>query len=177
MGGPHDEFWGEGASVDEQLATFDAFWISADTLFAAFGSLPSLDWDALRDQYRPEIERGVSRGRLAGIMGHLALALREGHTYARDTVVSQTDAVPGVPLLYGWSAQAERFGACDEIAGNGVMFLYVPDLAAERSRLQGLGIALRDDIPGAFSTLAQLHDLDGDLINLASIPDRPFPAA
>ena len=30
----------------------------------------------------------------------------------------------------------------DEIAGSGVMFLYVDDIAAERRRLQGLGIAL-----------------------------------
>lgn len=35
-----------------------------------------------------------------------------------------------------------------EIAGKGVMFRYVDDLAAERRRLQGLGIALGDDIPG-----------------------------
>ena len=30
----------------------------------------------------------------------------------------------------------------DEIAGKGVMFLYVEDLAAERTRLQGLGIGV-----------------------------------
>ena len=34
----------------------------------------------------------------------------------------------------------------DEIAGRGVMFLYVDDVAAERRRLQGLGIVLGDDI-------------------------------
>lgn len=36
--------------------------------------------------------------------------------------------------------------------------LYVDDLAAERRRLQGLGIGLGDDIPGDYSTLAQLPD-------------------
>ena len=65
----------------------------------------------------------------------------------------------------------------DEIAGQGVMFLYVDDLAAERRRLQGLGIALGDDIPGDYSTLAQLRDPDGNLITLAAPPRRPFPPA
>ena len=65
----------------------------------------------------------------------------------------------------------------DEIAGKGVMFLYVDDLAAERRRLQGLGIALGDDIAGDYSTLAQLHDPDGNLITLATPPARPFPPA
>src|SRR5688572_14796544 len=65
----------------------------------------------------------------------------------------------------------------DEIAGKGVMFLYVDDLAAERRRLQRLGMALGDDIPGDYSTLAQLRDPDGNLITLATPPARPFPRA
>jgi predicted enzyme related to lactoylglutathione lyase len=65
----------------------------------------------------------------------------------------------------------------DEIAGKGVMFLYVDDLPAERRRLQELGIVIGDDIPGDYSTLAQLHDPDGNLITLATPPTRPFPPA
>jgi hypothetical protein len=65
----------------------------------------------------------------------------------------------------------------DEIAGKGVMFLYVDDITAERSRLQGLGIELGDDIPGDYWMLAQLCDLDGNLITLATPPARPFPPA
>ena len=65
----------------------------------------------------------------------------------------------------------------DEIAGKGTIFLYVDDLAAERRRLEGLGIALGDDLPGDYSTLAQLRDPDGNLITLATPPGRPFPPA
>jgi catechol 2,3-dioxygenase-like lactoylglutathione lyase family enzyme len=64
-----------------------------------------------------------------------------------------------------------------EIAGRGVMFLYVDDLAAERQRLQGLGIRLGDDIAGDYSTLAQVRDPDGNLITLATPPSPAFPAA
>ena len=65
----------------------------------------------------------------------------------------------------------------DEIAGRGVLFLYVEDIAAERRRLQGLGIALGDNIEGDYSTLAQVRDPDGNLLTLATPPSRPFPAA
>jgi catechol 2,3-dioxygenase-like lactoylglutathione lyase family enzyme len=65
----------------------------------------------------------------------------------------------------------------DEIAGRGVMFLYVDDVAAERSRLRALGIVLGDDIEGDYSTLAQVRDPDGNLVTLATPPSRPFPPA
>jgi len=65
----------------------------------------------------------------------------------------------------------------DEIAGRGVMFLVVDDVAAERRRLHGLGIVLGDDIEGDYSTLAQVHDPDGNLITLATPPSRPYPPA
>lgn len=65
----------------------------------------------------------------------------------------------------------------DEIAGRGVMFLYVDDVAAERRRLQGLGIVLGDDIEGDYSTLAQVRDPDGNLLTLATPSSRPYPPA
>jgi catechol 2,3-dioxygenase-like lactoylglutathione lyase family enzyme len=65
----------------------------------------------------------------------------------------------------------------DEIAGRGVMFLVVDDVAAERRRLHSLGIVLGDDIEGDYSTLAQVRDPDGNLLTLATPPSRPYPPA
>jgi|SRR5688572_25678391 catechol 2,3-dioxygenase-like lactoylglutathione lyase family enzyme len=65
----------------------------------------------------------------------------------------------------------------DEIAGEGVVFFYVDDVAAERRRLKGLGIELGDDIEGDYSTLAQVRDPDGNVITLATPPAKPFPPA
>ena len=68
--------------------------------------------------------------------------------------------------------------ASDElIAGPGVAFLVVADVATERRRLQGLGISLGDDIQGDYSTLAQVRDPDGNLLTLATPPSRPYPPA
>jgi catechol 2,3-dioxygenase-like lactoylglutathione lyase family enzyme len=63
------------------------------------------------------------------------------------------------------------------IAGRGVMFLIVDDVAAERRRLQGLGIVLGEDINGDYSTLAQVRNPDGNLLTLATPPSRPYPPA
>ena len=65
----------------------------------------------------------------------------------------------------------------EDIAGRGVMFLIVEDVAAERRRLQGVGITLGDDFEGDYSTLAQVRDPDRNLLTLATPPSRPYPAA
>jgi len=94
-----DATWGPGAPPDEQLETFDLFWENVDARFACFHDIDD-HWLALRDQYRPEVAGGVSRGRFAGILGQLSLSLRESHTRARDYEVSTTFAGRGIPLLY-----------------------------------------------------------------------------
>jgi catechol 2,3-dioxygenase-like lactoylglutathione lyase family enzyme len=65
----------------------------------------------------------------------------------------------------------------DDIAGRGVMFLIVEDVAAERRRLRGLGIVLGYVIEGDYSMLAQVRDPDGNLLTLATPPSRPYPPA
>lgn len=64
-----------------------------------------------------------------------------------------------------------------DIAGKGVVFLIVDDVAAERRRLGRLGITLGADVQGDYSTLAQVRDPDGNLLTLATPPARPYPPA
>lgn len=85
-----------------------------------------------------------------------------------------------MPTLIQWELGDQAglmVSSSEEIAGRGVMFLYVDDLAGERRRLEGQGIELGDDNEGDYSTLAQVRDPDGNLVTLASPPSRPFPAA
>ena len=108
-----DTLWGEGLPTETKLSIFDEFWRAVDWNFACFQGI-DVDWTALRDRYRPEVAAGVSRGRFAAIMNHLALALRESHTRTIDRLVNlQTAARPGVPLMYvgGWGFD-NHFGAC-----------------------------------------------------------------
>jgi catechol 2,3-dioxygenase-like lactoylglutathione lyase family enzyme len=85
-----------------------------------------------------------------------------------------------MPTLLHWELFEEgglMLSSSEEIAAQGVLFLYVDDLAAERRRLAEAGIILGDDNEGDYSTLAQVRDPDGNLITLASPPSRPFPPA
>lgn len=85
-----------------------------------------------------------------------------------------------MPSLVQWEFSSEcgfALSTDKEIAGNGVMFFYVEDLAVERQRLAALGIVLEDDIQGDYSTLAQVSDPDGNRLTLATPPSRPFPSA
>lgn len=108
-----DETWGPGRSTGEKLFFFDTFWDTVDREFACFQDL-DVDWDGLRDRYRPEVVAGVSKGHFAAIMGRMSLALMEAHTVALDRVVFwRTGTEPGVPLLVvgGWG-RSNDFGAC-----------------------------------------------------------------
>jgi hypothetical protein len=107
-----DQTWGPSPwTIPEMLGLFDTFWNKIDLGFACFQGL-DVDWVGLREPARAEIEAGVSRGRFAAIMNHLALALRESHTGVWDLGVNYSALDPGVPLFVvgGWGNNA-RFGA------------------------------------------------------------------
>jgi predicted enzyme related to lactoylglutathione lyase len=85
-----------------------------------------------------------------------------------------------MPTLLHWELSGQgglMLSSSEEIASRGSIFLYVADLAAERRRLEEAGIAFGNDIPGDYSTLAQVRDPDGNLITLATPPSGPFPPA
>jgi hypothetical protein len=119
-----DARWGEGLPTEQKLAIFDAFWTAIDHQFAAFQGL-DVDWAAVRLRYRPEVAAGVSRGRFAAIMNHLALALRESHTQANDILVNfQTFPARGVPLLEQGGWIVDRSGACVTPQEDGSALVY-----------------------------------------------------
>jgi C-terminal processing protease CtpA/Prc len=119
-----DTTWGPGLPTERKLEIFDAFWTTIDERFAAFQGL-DVDWASLRDRYRSEIAAGVSRGRFAGIMSHLTVALREFHTQAFDSGVASTPRRPGVPILVlRGPAINNTFGACATAQDDGSALIY-----------------------------------------------------
>jgi hypothetical protein len=108
-----DSTWGSSPLTPAQrLQILNTFWDTIDEKFACFQNL-EVDWAALKALYEDEVQQDISRGRFAAIMNHLALALRESHTYVDDVVVNrQTAPEPGVPLLFvgGWGDNG-HFGA------------------------------------------------------------------
>jgi hypothetical protein len=107
-----DSTWGPGLPTADKLAIFDSFWNVINDSFACFNNL-TINWDSLRTVYRTEIEDSVSRGRFAAIMNYMGMALREGHTNVKDSLVNvNTELLPGVPVwvVAGWG-DVGHFGA------------------------------------------------------------------
>src|SRR5262245_14985847 len=107
-----DQTWGPSPwSIPQMLQLLDIFWLGIAQSFACFQGI-DVDWAALRASARAEIEAGVSRGRFAAIMNHLALALRESHTTITDPGVDYSSLDPGIPVFVvgGWGNN-QHFGA------------------------------------------------------------------
>jgi hypothetical protein len=86
-----DTTWGAGLNTTEKLQVFDAYWSKIDQTWGGFPNL-DINWDSLKNFYRPIVEAGVSRGRFEGILCRLSLALNEWHSWIKD---------PGVDSIFG----------------------------------------------------------------------------
>jgi hypothetical protein len=119
-----DAVWGPGFGPEVSLQIFDRFWNHVDVKFAAFQGL-NVDWRAMRDRYRPEVADGVSRGRLAAIINHMSLALRDGHTVPLDLVVNAyTLPDRGIPLMAVGTWMLDTSGACSTAQADGSALVY-----------------------------------------------------
>jgi hypothetical protein len=84
-----DTTWGLGLSTAIKLQVFDAFWNKIDQNWGGFPNL-DINWDSLKNFYRPIVEAGVSRGRFAGILSRMTSALMEWHAGAMDGGIDST---------------------------------------------------------------------------------------
>ena len=84
-----DSLWGQGLSTAQQLSVFDSYWSLVDRTWGGFPNL-AVNWDSLKNVYRPLIEAGVSRGRFYGILCRLTRALCEWHVYTVDRGIDAT---------------------------------------------------------------------------------------
>jgi C-terminal processing protease CtpA/Prc len=130
-----ETFW--GAAPDEQirLQIFDALWTGLAHYYAAFETT-SLDWDLVREVYRPRIAEAESQGRFHAVLSGIFFALRDGHT-----VVTSEELYGTLPDPY-WPADlslAERpplfwiedrigaIGACVTPLDDGTLLVYRVD--------------------------------------------------
>jgi hypothetical protein len=136
-----DSTWGPGLSTALKLQTFDFFWNKVDQTWGAFPNL-AVNWDSLRNVYRPQVAAGVSRGRFAGILSRLTRALCEWHVYVDDLGIDSTMGYywlngseypnlqsfhyqPGTPLLdLGASILRMHFGAGITSLGDSLALVY-----------------------------------------------------
>jgi predicted enzyme related to lactoylglutathione lyase len=86
-----------------------------------------------------------------------------------------------MPTLVQWELfeQAGLGLATDPVisGGKASISLFVDDIAAERRRLEEIGIRLGEDIQGDYSQMAQVEDPAGNRITLSTPPNPPYPPA
>jgi hypothetical protein len=76
-----ESLWLEPAS-DDPVAIFDEAWTFADRRYAFF-EFKDVDWDSVRDRYRPMVEDGMSQEALLDVLDDAFYTLRDGHVNIR----------------------------------------------------------------------------------------------
>ncbi len=61
-------------------AVFETFWESYDRYYAHF-EIKDLDWDAIYDEYRPQVDASTTDDELFEIMAQMLTYLQDGHVY------------------------------------------------------------------------------------------------
>ncbi len=105
-----DGYWAEAPDTETRLAIFDQLWTTLGASYASFAA-SGVDWDAIRETYRPLVEAAESQGRFFQLLGDIFLTLQDGHSYIVSYEVCRYDATgspPALRLLDG----ATYSGAC-----------------------------------------------------------------
>lgn len=136
-----DTTWGQGLPTEQKLQLFDDIWSKVDQNWGGFPNL-TVNWDSLKNYYRPIVEAGVSRGRFYSILFKLKLALNEIHFWVRDFGIDSTMSYytvnsneypnylsfnyqPGIPLLNLFSTFFRtNFGAGVTALADGSALVY-----------------------------------------------------
>lgn len=71
-------FEGDKASVDP-FVNFDYLWGEIDKKYAYF-ELKRIDWDAVREEYRPRVYEGMTEDSLFNVLKEMIFELRDDHT-------------------------------------------------------------------------------------------------
>ncbi len=125
-----DKTWGEGRPTAEKLALFDSVWNIANRSFPYFTTKPPINWDSLRDRFRPEIARGVSQGRFMAYMSRLVYHLNDIHVGFTDRLFINNANVGSiylnrVPIFV--VSPSETLGICLTTLPDGSAMVYEAD--------------------------------------------------
>ena len=77
-----DPFLGPEPS-DDPVTLFDLFWAEIDAYYASFSFKPELDWNAVRESYRPQVSPDMTERTLADVLGAVITELGDGHADLR----------------------------------------------------------------------------------------------
>ena len=74
-----EKLWMGSDPADEPLENFESFWKTMDEKYAFF-TYKNIDWQAVYDEYRPEITNDMSNVQLFNVFRAMIYKLNDGHT-------------------------------------------------------------------------------------------------
>ncbi len=110
---PVDTFWGPAPPEDARLEVFDKVWDTLERHYACFASQrQTLDWNAVRDEYRPQVQAAESYGRFYQLLGAMIDELHDSHTQLYSLRVCHSSSIEQRPPLYIENYFTSMYGAC-----------------------------------------------------------------
>lgn len=117
-----DVYWGDAPSAETRLAIFDELWENLAQGYAAFSVL-DLDWDEVRERYRPQIAAATGYGRFYQLLSWMNAELEDAHTSLVSYGICSTPLAWRPPFFRPdqWSS---AIGACVTPLDDGRLLVY-----------------------------------------------------
>ena len=122
-----DEFWGEAPDKTKRLDIFDIIWETLGKNYAGFVT-GHVDWDEIRDRYRPEIENTESFGHFYYLMSSVYREIQDSHAYIDSEKicrsVEEEISLKKRPPVFIMSTFKTNIGACVTVDRKGQLLVY-----------------------------------------------------
>jgi len=122
-----DGFWGDAPEQATRLALFDELWGTIGPRYPGFG-INDVDWDAVRDEFRPAAEAAEGYGRFYQLLSEVVSGMHDGHTNILSTRVCDTTLAARPPrfVLSGLLLTTET-GVCVTPTDDGRLLVFRTD--------------------------------------------------
>lgn len=117
-----DTYWGDAPDETTRLAIFDDMWGQLAREYACFDTL-EIDWDAVRDKYRPQIKSSQSYGRFYQLLSEMIGLLHDSHTVVRSEKISASP-LGERPPFFVLADKYSPIGACVTELDDGTLVVY-----------------------------------------------------
>ncbi|HPM77646.1 MAG TPA: S41 family peptidase, partial [bacterium] len=160
---PVDTFWGPAPEEDVRLEVFDRVWSTLEQNYACFANKrQTLDWQAVRDTYRPQVQAAASYGRFFQLLNAMIDELHDTHTTIQSVRVCYQSTTEQRPPVFINNYFTSHYGACVTPTADDELVVY----------------RVTDDNPAGLQPGDLILGYDGKTWaeNLADLDQRRLPA-
>jgi len=122
---PVDAFWGAAPDEEMRLQIFDRIWSTLEKNYACFANKrQTLDWQAVYDTYRPQVQAAESYGRFYQVLCAMIDELHDTHTTIQSIRVCYQSTTDERPPVFSNNYFTSFYGACVTPTLNDELIVY-----------------------------------------------------